>query len=366
MGKSLYDFSDGSEDDLAMARLHEKVAQRDRKIAGLEKAVRQITSERDDLALEREAFFDDLAKGQRKPPTWTTAKRAKHKRHATPVLMLSDLHFDEVVDPKAMHYLNAYNREIAEIRFRHTIEMACELPTEYFTGLNYDGIVVLCGGDWWAGWIHPELVETNDGASILDGLVHWTPIVAGALQRLADVYGRVATYWTWGNHGRISHGKPKFKGAARDNIEWVMAHQIRQLLRDDKRITFVIPDAMDVMVPVYDTRIRLEHGNLGMRGGSGIAGALSPLLLGVHRATRQATWEQRPFDVLMVGHWHQETFIPSRGLCINGSMVGYDEFARGLKLEPELAKQSLVIVTPEHGVSFSAPIICQDRNREGW
>ena len=155
VGKRLDEYAEQHDDDLEVERLHERIAQRDRKISGLERTVRKLTVERDDLAREREAFFDDLTKGQRQPPKWTQAKRSKNRKHATPVLMLSDLHFDEVVDPEAMHFLNAYDRRIAEIRFAHTVEMACELPTEYFTGLNYDGIVVLCGGDWWAGWIQP-------------------------------------------------------------------------------------------------------------------------------------------------------------------------------------------------------------------
>lgn len=363
--KSLQDFSET--EDQHIADFQSKIFRLEQKVATTSRTLKAITKENSNLMAEREAYFDGLVAGEKKPPVWATRKQRKTKgqHNAIPALFLSDLHLDEVVEPAQMHYANAYNREIAEIRFHHTIEMACELPTEYFTGLTYDGIVVLCGGDWFAGQIHPELVDTNSG-TILDGLVHWTPIIAGAFKRLADTYGKVATYWTYGNHGRLSP-KSRYKGAARDNIEWVLAHQVRQILKDDPRITFVIPDATDIDVPIYNTRIRLEHGNLGMGGGGGgIAGVLSPLLAGVSRASRQAGYENRPFDLLACGHWHQETYLPARGLIVNGSMVGYDEYAKGLKLQPESAKQSLFIVTPENGVSFSAPINCQNRKAEGW
>ena len=76
--------------------------------------------------------------------------------------------------------------------------------------------------------------------------------------------------------------------------------------------------------------------------------------------------EHRPFDVMAVGHWHQYIVAPSKGLIVNGSLKGYDEFARQFKFEPEPAQQAFWLWTPEHGISFSAPILAVDRASEGW
>ena len=44
------------------------------------------------------------------PPSWTSPAKPRSSA-ATLVVMLSDTHFDEVVDPDEMEGLNAYNQE---------------------------------------------------------------------------------------------------------------------------------------------------------------------------------------------------------------------------------------------------------------
>lgn len=293
----------------------------------------------------------------------TPDKRRKTERRATVGLMLSDLHLDEVVRPEEMNWTNAHNRQIAQIRLQHVIETTIKLTDDVFSGMRYDGIVVPWAGDVFSGIIHQELRENNE-APLLDSLVYWEPIIAGAFERLASHYGRLHVAVVCGNHGRLSH-KPVAKGRVRDNIEWLFAHNVARHFADSSHVTFHIPQAADTIVRVYDHRMRLEHGG-AFKGGSGIAGAMSPLLLGVHRATRQAMAEGRPFDVMAVGHWHQYIVAPSKGLIVNGSLKGYDEWARSMKFEPEPATQAFWLWTPEHGISFAAPIVAQRRKDEGW
>ena len=348
------------EDDRAL----EVLKRRDMRIAEQERTIKRLIQERD-RALEQADVTQAIVVGNQAPPRWLTPKRrTKGEYHVTAGLLLSDLHLDEVVEPAAMSWINAYNREIAEQRFAHVIETAIRLTSEFMTGVTYDGCVVLWAGDVFSGLIHEELRETNV-APILGSMHYWEPIVAGAFSRLADVYGRLHVAVTYGNHGRLTL-KPKAKQKAQDSFEWLFAHNVAAHFRDDKRVTFSIPDAPHQIVQVYNHRTRLEHGNLGMRGGSGIAGALSPLMLGVHRATRQAAAEGQQFDVMAVGHWHQYMMLPSRGIIVNGSLKGYCEYARDSKFEPEPAQQAFWLWTPEHGISFSAPLIAQDRAREGW
>ncbi len=49
---------------------------------------------------------------------------------------LTDTHFDEVVRPEEILGLNAYNREIALIRFRKWTEKVITLPRDYFAGVK--------------------------------------------------------------------------------------------------------------------------------------------------------------------------------------------------------------------------------------
>ena len=77
------------------------------------------------------------------------------------------------------------------------------------------------------------------------------------------------------------------------------------------------------MITALDTRILLTHGDQ-FRGGSGIAGLLSPLLLGDHRKRKRQTAMNHPYDWMIYGHWHS-LVLGVRGLIGNGSLKGYDE-----------------------------------------
>lgn len=347
-----------------LARAQVKLAKREQRIKTLERSVRELANIREETE-RRAAFMDAIANAEVPPPRWLTPKRnkSKGKRQVTVGLMLSDLHLDEVVRPEEMNWVNKYNRQIALMRFERVIESTIKVATEIFSYPDYDGIVVSFNGDVFSGIIHQELRESND-ATMFESLLFWEPIFVGAIDRLASAFGKFHGIWQYGNHGRMSH-KPVAKNRARDNMEWLFAHNVARHFVNDPRVTMTIPESADTQIQVYDHVMRLEHGD-AFSGGSGIAGAVSPLLLGVHRATRQAMAENRPFDVMGVGHWHQYLVAPSKGLIINGALKGYDEYARGKKFEPEPAQQAFWLWTPEYGVSFAAPIMAQDPVAEGW
>lgn len=345
------------------SRAREQTAQLRAKNHGLETALRRVTAERDE-ANRRLDFVGRLETGELKPPAWALPKkRVKGAYRGTVNLMLSDLHFDEVVDPAQIDWYNAYNRAIAEKRLQRTIDAAIRVGKEFFTGLTYDGMVLLLGGDIFSGIIHQELRETNE-APILASVLHWEGHLASAIERLASAYGKLHIPCTYGNHGRQSM-KPVAKLRAQDSFEWLLYHNVARHFAGSKNVTWQIPDAPDVLVKVYNHTILLTHGDQ-FRGGSGIAGAVSPLLLGTHRKTRRQAALGRPYDLMTIGHFHQYMSLPGKGLLVNGSMKGYCEYAYGSNFEAELAQQAFWITTPEHGVTFSAPIICQDRKREGW
>lgn len=325
-------------------------------------AQKALVCERDDLRAQLEVT-GRVASYEITPPKWMTTKAKRSQHHATPTILLADNHFDEVVVPSQVDWINAYNREIAEQRLTRTIDGAIEIAREYFTGIDYDGCLLMLAGDVFSGIIHQELRESN-AEPILRSVNHWEDRLAAAIDRLATEFGKLHVACTYGNHGRQSR-KPVAKNRAWDNFEWLMYQHLAKYFRDDKRITWQIPDAADCMVQSYDVRYLLTHGDQ-FRGGSGIAGALSPLMLGSHRKTRRAAASGRPYDVMVIGHWHQHMWLPSRGFIAGGTMKGYDEYAFISNFEPEPPNQAMWLTTPEHGITFPVQVFCQDRKAEGW
>jgi hypothetical protein len=328
------------------------------------KELRHVLKERNDLVqrLSRELGVLEKVGHRSQPPGWLSAPpKSRSKHHATPWLMLSDLHLDEVVNPDEMHGINAYDRRIAEMRLTAVFEGAARITRDYWSGLTYDGIVCVLGGDIFSGNIHDELRETN-ADTLLASVDHWIDPIAAGVEMLADTFGKVHVPVVVGNHGRTTR-KPRAKLRARDNFDWFIGRALQRVFRSDSRVTFEIPDAPDALVAAYGRTVLVTHGDQ-TSGGAGIGGIWPPIMrLDARKSQRQAAVDQ-PYDLMVMGHWHQLVFGPK--FIVNGSLKGYDEYAYTSNFGYEPPQQALWLMTPEHGITWRAPVLCQDRAAEGW
>lgn len=321
-----------------------------------------------EAANERLGLITQIEHVLPEPPKWLApAPSGKHK--GTALLLMADNHFDEVVRPEEIFGLNAYNRQIAELRLRRTFEGAVLLPREYLgTSLKMDGIVVAHAGDLITGEIHDELTETNEAKPTETVEYFVDPMIAGLDLLLAE-YGKVHVVAVSGNHDRL-HRKYRAKGQSRTSWAWLFWKIVARHYKTNPRMTLTVPEGADTIFPVYDTRFLLHHGEQ-FRGGGGIAGPLTPLAIGHYRKSRKHADAVRytgntdlRFDMILQGHIHHRNQIP--GIITGGAAKGYDEYASGGNFPFEPASQELLIVTPQHGVTFTAPIFVQDRDAEGW
>jgi hypothetical protein len=296
------------------------------------------------------------------PPGWLSKQpRSKVKHHGTPYLMLSDLHCDEVVFPEQVLGMNAFNREIAKQRLERTAQNFIRVTQDHWAGVIYDGAVVPLGGDIFSGDIHEELKETNED-TLLGSVDYWIDPLADTLGLIADTFGKVHVPVVPGNHGRTTR-KPRAKFRARDNFDWFVGAQLARTFRNDTRFTFDLSDSADCLIPSYDRKIMLTHGDQA-NGGQGIGGIWPPLMrLDARKRQRQEAVKQG-YDLLIMGHWHTLTFGPS--FIVNGSLKGYDEYAFTMNFGFEEPSQAAWLMTPEHGKTWTAPIFSQDRELEGW
>jgi hypothetical protein len=295
------------------------------------------------------------------PPKWLRATKKHKPGSATACLQFSDLHLDEVVQPGEVGGLNAYNRDVAELRLRRWADKACEMGERH--AHTWDGALIFWGGDMVSGSIHEELRETN--ADVLPGtMVHWAPRIAAAIRQVADFYGKAHIPCVVGNHGRLTI-KKSAKRRGRNSWDWLLTQMVAAHFTDDPRVTFDIAQGSYLFVPVYDTHAYLTHGD-EVGGGGGWAGVWSPLGTIRRRGMELAAAHGIRPDYAVVGHWHQLTLAHHRGLVCNGAMKGWDEFAATLRLAPEPAMQGWWVHTPENGVTLAAPLLLEDRVAEGW
>lgn len=340
----------------------------ERQMADLRRKVADASSERDQAEAANERAQRELAlmlqldDGRAQdPPAWTRKPPKAGKKHGTPWLMLSDLHLDEVVAPAEIGGVNAYSRRIAEQRLQRTFTGAVEVARSYWSGIEYDGIVCALGGDLYSGDIHDELTQTNED-TILGSVLHWADQLASGIALLADEFRKVHVPVVVGNHGRRSR-KPRSKFRARDNFDWFTGHLLARQFAHDQRVTFDVAESADTHVQSYGHTVCVTHGDQ-TSGGGGIGGIWPPIMRLDARKRQRSNAINQPYDLLVMGHWHQLVFGPQ--FIVNGSLKGYDEYAYTNNFGFEAPQQALWLMTPEHGRTFTAPILPADRAKEKW
>jgi hypothetical protein len=315
--------------------------------------------------LEKQRSVNDLIEATENAPQpkWLNPPPSKESKHGTLVALFSDAHFGEVVQPSEMNWYNAFNPEIGRKRIRRFFERTILVARQYLAGVNYDGVVVPFLGDTISGDIHDEFRETNE-LSNFEAVPEVVPCIESGLEMLIEEFGKVHVVSVPGNHPRDSR-RPRYKKRSAHNADTLIAKLVAKHFVDEDAITFDIPDGISADFSVYDTKFRIEHGDEAS-GGGGIQGAMLPIALRTHKIRKQAQAEGKPFDVLLMGHWHQYMSMPAKGFVVNGALKGYDEFARAKGFEPEPPQQALMIVTPEHGISVQAPLFVGKRSDEEW
>lgn len=344
----------------ALAKEQARTAEARRERDAAKQAVKALTTINEQLENQL-TIVEGIADLTPSPPKWLAPKKKSKARHGTVVTMLSDTHFDEVVNPDEVGGVNAYNRDIATLRLKRYFDKIIELSRDHLAGLTFDGAILSLNGDLFSGDIHEELVETNED-TILGSVLYWLEHIAAGIDMMADEFGHVHVPVTVGNHGRRTR-KPRMKTRVKDNFDWMIGALISREFRDDDRVTFDIPETTGCQVDIYNRTLRFEHGD-SFRGGSGIAGIWSPIARGHSKRSQAQAAIDQPYDLLCLGHWHQLIF--GQNWFINGALKGYDEYAmiNGFGFEPP--QQGMWVETPEHGMTWRGPVVVQDRKKEGW
>lgn len=298
----------------------------------------------------RERIYD-LAGRSPEPPEWLGDVGVPGTNRGVPMTIWSDWHYGEVVRPDEVGGMNEFNADIAAARITKLVDTTIDLATNHMgqSEKAYPGIVIMLGGDMLSGDIHEELFATNDRTT-QQCINDLTDLLAAALERMADTFGRVFVPCVVGNHGRASR-KPRMKGRVFTSHEWNIYCNLERYFRKDDRVQFFIPNETDAYFKVYGQRFILTHGDsLGVKGGDGIIGAIGPIMRGSVKMSKSEKQIGRDFDYVIMGHWHQMLWLP--GVIVNGALKGYDEYARlAIRAPYSPPSQALWFVHPKHGIT---------------
>jgi hypothetical protein len=324
-------------------------------IARLQKDLKRATAESADATDIKTligTLDDTLTKSE--PPKWLEAPLVKPSSPGVPTLFLSDLHWGEVVRKAQIGGVNSYSLSIAHERMEYTVETAIHLLRILDKDMDYPGIVVPLGGDMISGNIHDELTATNE-LNTMPTVLDLYDVLVGAIRRLADVFGAVRLPCVSGNHGRDTK-KIWAKDRHATSFDWLLYQFLAKHFKDDKRVSFFIPESSDALYKIFDTRYNLTHGDQ-FRGGDSIIGPLGPLTRGNQKKQARNQAVNQSYDIMLCGHWHQ--YIHLERLIVNGSMKGYDEYAYQGNFGFEPPRQGLWLTHPRYGITYRMPVLCE-------
>ena len=297
-----------------------------------------------DAATQRAALALEVR--ARRPDKVRPRRRSSKGREACAVILCSDWHVEETVDPATVNDLNAYDPREAERRAENLFHGAAWLTCMAARATTVRDAIVWLGGDLISGYIHEELAESNSLSPTEAILLVQRLVVAGLRSLLEQTQlEAIRVVCSYGNHGRTTP-KRRVSTAAKNSFEWLAYHSIRAQLADEERITFSIADGAHSYAEVYGTTIRFHHGD-DVRGGSS----------GLEAPTRRAVsaWDStRKADLTVIGHYHQ--FRDYGRVIVNGSLIGWNAYAQSIRAQFEEPRQAWFLVDKARGKTLVSPL----------
>lgn len=269
---------------------------------------------------------------------------------AVACLIASYWHVEEPVNPATVHGLNEYSLTIAEQRahafFANGLRLTEIMAREVEIKTLYLGLL----GDFFSGYIHQELQELNelppgDAAHFVLNV-----LAAGIEFLLHESDFDLEIDAIPGNHGRMTL-KPRIQNATGTSLETFMFHSLAHRFASNPRVKMRVAGSKVVYRRFFERfNMRLLHGD-DVKFGGGVGGVTIPIrkkLAGWDKAIRA--------DLTVMGHFHQ--LLDGGDFIVNGSLIGYNEFAQAIAASPEEPRQAFFLIHNRNGgqKSITAPI----------
>ena len=273
------------------------------------------------------------------------------KTNAVPLIQWSDWHVEERVERGTTRGLNEFNPDICRQRVIKLAENTVKLIKKEKQDVNINDAVINLGGDFINNYLHEHDVQMNYMAPI-EALGFAKELLKTAILTVLKNSGvkKLIILCIRGNHPRLTK-RMQSSNDYKMNLEAIMYNMLKQELNQPE-IEWVVPDSEIGMVTVYGYNVRAFHGHqIGYQGG--IGGLTIPMNKYIMRHN-----QIEYADLNMVSHWHQYS-SPTKGVNVNGSLVGYNSYALSLGFAYEKPLQTFQLLDETRGLTVKTPIFCE-------
>lgn len=279
-------------------------------------------------------------------------KQPKGVTEATVIMMASDWHVEEPVDPDTVNGLNEYSTDIAKNRARKFFSSGLRLTNIIRKDVKVGTIILPLLGDFITNDIHDELAETNDLLPMEAVLLAQELLASGITFLLENTDCNLVIPCHSGNHGRTTK-KVHHSSEHGHSLEFFMYRNMEKFFASEDRIKFNISTAYHSYQQIYDVNVRFHHGHkINYYGGVG------GIYIPVNKAIAQ--WNKaRHADFDMFGHFHQ--LKDGGNFLSNGSLIGFNPYAIAIKADYEPPRQVFTVIDNKHGRTCTWPIFVESR-----
>jgi len=288
---------------------------------------------------------------ERNEPVVITPHFGKGTSEATPVVVASDWHAEELVTKAQTSGLNEANPEIIERRITTFFQASLRLVKLLRVDVKMKTLVLALLGDFITNQIHGAENAENNAMGPTDAIV-WVQnqIVGGIEFYLNNCDLDIVIICKVGNHARTTL-KTRFSAENSHSLEYLLYQYLAAHFRGEKRVRFVIESGYHTYLPVYEETLRFHHGHA-----VNYAGGVGGLTIPANKAI--ANWNQgRKATLDIFGHFHQR--LSTRRFACNGSLIGYNGYALSIKAEFEPPQQSLLLFDKKRGKTCEWPILLE-------
>lgn len=280
----------------------------------------------------------------------------KYKEEVIAISTLSDVHIEEPVVKSVVNGLNEHNVDIAtkklEKYFKRLMYMIIQARK---AGYKLNNLVIGLLGDFITGYIHEELEEIN-GLTPIEATLLVQELLIKGLRFLSEIgnFEKILVPCTPGNHGRTTIRK-RYSTGYKNSYEWLMYNEIKRLfdtIGGYENIEFIIPESEFIYLNLFGYINKFSHGDHFKYQG-GIGGIEIPLKKWLFRENSVIKT-----DMSWIAHWHQ--YISLNKVRVNGSLIGYNAYARAFGFEPEPPKMQFQLLDKKRGYTLNNPIILTD------
>jgi hypothetical protein len=237
------------------------------------------------------------------------------------VLLLSDLHIGEVVEPEAVNGLNEYNWETFQKRMAGVREALISFQNN--RPYPIDEMVIALLGDNVSGNHHEELAVTNE-FPITEQCYRGGVYLGKWIESLVPDFPLIRVDGVGGNHARTK--KAPASKQVFDSFDWLGYQYVDQYLKNYDTIETNFPRAGMLVTEVAGRNMLLWHGD-GVR--STMPGVpWGGVIRRVNEMKKQYSEAGMRIDYVSLGHFHQANVVQGN-VFMNGSLMGLNEY--GLK-----------------------------------